>query len=224
VQAQYVIIVAGGIGTRMKSDRPKQFIEIGGEPIIIRTIRCFTAYNPSIRIIISVHRNYKSHLEGLLEKFGLKESGIQITFGGDTRFDSVRNGLMLINNDQAIVAIHDSARPFVSQDTIRICFETAAVKGNAVPCISIGESMRKISNNINSSVNRNEFKIIQTPQCFLVPKVKKAFNQQYSSTFTDDATVFESCGEQIVLVEGNEENIKITSPHDLLIANALLKK
>jgi 2-C-methyl-D-erythritol 4-phosphate cytidylyltransferase len=208
----------------MKSDRPKQFIEIGGEPIIIRTIRCFTAYNPSIRIIISVHRNYKSHLEGLLEKFGLKESGIQITFGGDTRFDSVRNGLMLINNDQAIVAIHDSARPFVSQDTIRICFETAAVKGNAVPCISIGESMRKISNNINSSVNRNEFKIIQTPQCFLVPKVKKAFNQQYSSTFTDDATVFESCGEQIVLVEGNEENIKITSPHDLLIANALLKK
>jgi 2-C-methyl-D-erythritol 4-phosphate cytidylyltransferase len=224
VQAQYVIIVAGGIGTRMKSDRPKQFIEIGGEPIIIRTIRCFIAYNPSIRIIISVHRNYKSHLEGLLEKFGLKESGIQITFGGETRFDSVRNGLMLINNDQAIVAIHDSARPFVSQDTIRICFETAAVKGNAIPCISIGESMRKISNNINSSVNRNEFKIIQTPQCFLVPKIKKAFNQQYSSMFTDDATVFEACGEQIVLVEGNEENIKITSPHDLLIANALLKK
>jgi 2-C-methyl-D-erythritol 4-phosphate cytidylyltransferase len=207
----------------MKSDRPKQFIEIGGEPIIIKTIRCFLNYNPDMNVIISVHRNYKSHLEGLLEKFNLKDKGIQITFGGDTRFDSVKNGLMLITQD-GIVGIHDSARPFVSQETIRNCYETAAQKGNAVPCVSIGESVRKISNNINSSVNRNEFKIVQTPQCFQVSKIKNAFEQGYSAAFTDDATVLESIGEKINLVEGNEENIKITSPHDLLIANALIKR
>ena len=219
---QYVIIVAGGIGSRMKSDLPKQFIEINCVPIIIRTIRCFLNYNQNIKIIISVHKNYKAHLEGLIEKFELKNKDIAITFGGETRFDSVKNGLPLINDNTAVVGIHDSARPFVSLETIKNCYETALLKGNAVPCISINESMRKISNNVNNSVNRNEFKIVQTPQCFLVEKIKKAFEQNYMSVFTDDAAVFESIGENIVLIEGNEENIKITSPFDLLIAGALL--
>mgnify|MGYP000884226106 FL=1 len=188
----------------MKSDRPKQFIEINGVPIIIRTIRCFLNYNQNIKIIISVHKNYKAHLEGLIEKFELKNKDIAITFGGETRFDSVKNGLPLINDNTAVVGIHDSARPFVSLETIKNCYETALLKGNAVPCISINESMRKISNNVNNSVNRNEFKIVQTPQCFLVEKIKKAFEQNYMSVFTDDAAVFESIGENIVLIEGNE--------------------
>lgn len=224
MQEQYVIIVAGGIGTRMKSDRPKQFMDLGGVPIIIRTIRCFLNYNPAIHIIISVHKNYKAHLEGLIEKFDLKSADIQIIFGGETRFVSVKNGLSLIESEEAIVGIHDAARPFVSLQTITNCYDMALSKGNAVPCISVNESMRKISNNINNSVNRNEYKIIQTPQCFHAAKIKKAFEQDYSHAFTDDATVLESTGEKIVLVEGNEENIKITSPHDLLIANAMLTK
>ena len=224
MQEQYVIIVAGGIGTRMKSDRPKQFLDLGGEPIIVKTINCFLNYNPEIQIIISVHKNYKVHLEGLIEKFNLKGAAIRITFGGDSRFASVKNGLDLITNENAIVGIHDAARPFVSQQTISSCYDTAFVKGNAVPCISVNESMRKISNNVNNSVNRNEYKIIQTPQCFLVSKIKNAFLQTHSQAFTDDATVLESTGEKIILVEGNEENIKITSPHDLLIAKALLLK
>jgi 2-C-methyl-D-erythritol 4-phosphate cytidylyltransferase len=224
VQQQYVIIVAGGIGSRMKSDRPKQFIEIDNVPIIVRTIRCFLNYNSALKIIISVHKNYKSHLEGLIEKFDLKNADIQITFGGESRFASVKNGLLLVTNENAVVAIHDSARPFVALETIRNCFETALLKGNAVPCISVTESMRKISNNVNNSVNRNEYKIIQTPQCFLVSKIKKAFEQEYSPVYTDDATVLESIGEKVFLVEGNEENIKITSPHDLLIASALVAK
>jgi 2-C-methyl-D-erythritol 4-phosphate cytidylyltransferase len=223
VQEQFVIIVAGGIGTRMKSDHPKQFIDLDGLPIIIRTIHCFLNYNPEIKIVISVHKNYKTYLEGLIEKFNLKEKGIQITFGGDSRFASVKNGLSLIENENAIVGIHDAARPFVSLQTIKNCYEAALIKGAAVPCISVNESMRKISNNINNSVNRNEYKIVQTPQCFLVSKIKKAFEQEFSQSFTDDATVLESIGEKIILVEGNEENIKITSPHDLLIAHALLK-
>lgn len=221
MQQRYVIIVAGGVGSRIKSDRPKQFIELNGEPIIIKTIKAFLTYDAAIGIIICVHKNYYAHLEGLLEKFNLKHTGIKITVGGDSRFASVKNGLMLIDNPNAIVGIHDAARPFVSVQTIANCFETAAIKGNAIPCVAVNESMRKISNNVNSSVNRNEYKIIQTPQCFVVSKIKKAFERDYSPLFTDDATVLEMSGEQIVLVEGNAENIKITSPHDLLIAKAL---
>ena len=219
-----MIIVAGGIGTRMKSDRPKQFIELGGEPIIIRTIRCFFAYNPAMQVIICVHRNYRSHLEGLLEKFNLRNMPVKITFGGETRFESVKNGLKLIENGHGVVGIHDSARPFVSAETIRTCYETAQQKGNAVPCLPVNESLRKISNNVNSSVNRNEYKIVQTPQCFHVEKIKKAFENAAGTAFMDDASVLESAGESIVLVEGNEENIKITSPHDLLLAKAILQK
>jgi 2-C-methyl-D-erythritol 4-phosphate cytidylyltransferase len=220
---QYVIIVAGGIGSRMKSDRPKQFIELDGEPIIIRTIRAFLNYNNKIRIIISVHRNYKNHLENLIEKFQLKEHAISVTFGGDTRFASVKNGLALIENGQAVVGIHDSARPLVSLSTIQNCFDTAAQKGNAVPCIPVNESLRKISNNVNNSVNRNEYRVIQTPQCFVVSKIKAAFENGHHNQVTDDATVLESTGEAIHLVEGNEENIKITSPNDLIIASAILR-
>jgi len=222
VQQQYVIILAGGTGSRMKSDIPKQFIELQGAPIIIHSLKRFINYNLNIQIIICVHKNYKSHLENIIQKFNLETKNIQIVFGGDTRFQSVKNGLNLIQDLDAVVGIHDSARPFVSLKTIQNCFETAAIKGNAIPCISINESLRKISNNINSSINRNEYKIIQTPQCFLVSKIKKAFEQEYNFVFTDDATVLETIGEKIVLVEGNEENIKITSPHDLLIAKALI--
>lgn len=221
---QYVIIVAGGVGTRMKADRPKQFIEINGVPIIIKTIRCFLDYNPKIRIIVAVHKNYRTYLEGLIEKFQLQQIGIQITIGGDSRFASVKNGLHLISDGDAIVGIHDAARPFVSGQTISNCYETASIKGNAVPCIPVNESMRKISNNINNSVNRNEFKIVQTPQCFIASKIKAAFQQDFVPIYTDDATVLESTGESIVLVEGNEENIKITSPYDLKIAALLFSK
>ena len=219
---EYVIIVAGGIGTRMKADRPKQFIEINGVPIIVKTIQCFVSYNPQIKVIISVHKNYKAYLEALIEKHGFQNYSIQITIGGETRFESVKNGLELITQEQSIVGIHDAARPFVSNETIVSCYKIAAEKGNAIPSISVNDSMRKISNNINVAVNRNEYKIIQTPQCFISHKIKQAFLQPYSSAFTDDATVLEHTGEKINLVEGNAENIKITSPHDLLIAKTLL--
>lgn len=216
--------MAGGIGSRMKSDLPKQFIDLEGIPVIVRTILCFINYDPNISIIISIHKDFKSHLEELIEKFDLANSDITITFGGHSRFESVKNGLLLIKNDQAIVGIHDAARPFVSLQTIANCYETAFISGSAVPCISVNESLRRVSKDLNNSVNRNEYKIIQTPQCFLVSKIKTAFEQGYDPAFTDDATVLESKGEKIILVEGNEENIKITSPHDLVIAKALISK
>lgn len=204
----------------MRCDRPKQFLEIKGKPVIIRTITRFLEFNPQMQIVVAVHRNYRSHLENLLEKWNLKGS-ILITEGGETRFESVRNGLRAIDATDGVVGIHDAARPFVSLDTIRTCFETAARYGNAVPCIAVNDSLRKISNNVNASVNRNEYKIVQTPQCFKLTLIRTAFAQATGNSFSDDASVLEASGGTIILVEGNEENIKITSPHDLRLAEAL---
>lgn len=221
MENQYLIIVAGGTGSRMEQVLPKQFILLNNEPIIIKTINCFLKYNPTINIIISVHKKFKTYLEELLKANNI--INVKITLGGTTRFQSVKNGLKLITDTLAIVAIHDAARPFVSLQTIKNCFETATLKGNAIPCISLNESIREVKIKKNTAVNRANYKIIQTPQCFLVSKLKKAFNQPYNPLFTDDATVLESIKEPIFLVEGNIENIKITNPHDLLIANAFLK-
>lgn len=208
----------------MKSELPKQFITLGGKAIIIKTLECFLNYNPEIRIIISVHAGFKTYLSDLLEKCGLSKADIRITLGGDTRFASVKNGLDLVDDLQGIIGIHDAARPLVSVETIKKCYELAAVKGNAVPCMPVNESMRMVNETTNTFVNRSDYKIIQTPQCFLSSKIKSAFRQEYSASFTDDATVLEATGEKINLVDGNEENIKITSPYDLIIANALLNK
>lgn len=220
----FAIIVAGGVGSRMKSDRPKQFLDLLGVPVIVRTIRCFTGYDPSIRIVVCVHRNYKLHLESVLEKHNLTSFHITITTGGETRFESVKNGLAAIGAITGIVAIHDAARPLVSHATIGICFDVAAAKGNAVPAIRVGESLRKISNNINHAVNRNEYRIVQTPQCFELQSIRRAFSLAEGNSFSDDASVLEAAGGTINLVEGNEENIKITSPHDLLVARAILSE
>ena len=219
---QYVIIVAGGTGSRMKSNTPKQFIEINGEAIIVRTIKAFLNYNSLIKIIISVHKDFKVYLEELLIKNGLNKNNIQITLGGETRFQSVKNGLSLIEDQNAIVGIHDAARPFVSIQTIKTCFDTAKEKGNATPFVFVTDTVRKVDGQFNSSVDRSLFRIIQTPQCFLASKIKDAFAQEYNPIFTDDASVLEYNGEKINLVEGNIENIKITTPFDLSIAKTLL--
>ncbi len=204
----------------MQSDIPKQFIEVGGEAIIVRTIKTFLNYDAAIQIIISVHKDFKTYLEELCTKNNL--NNISIVLGGETRFHSVKNGLDLIADQTAIIGIHDAARPFVSLQTIKNCFDIAKEKGNATPCVTITESLRSVKAEKNRSVNRNDFKIIQTPQCFLASKIKKAFLQEYDASFTDDATVLESIGDKINLVEGNIENIKITTKFDLAIANALL--
>jgi 2-C-methyl-D-erythritol 4-phosphate cytidylyltransferase len=222
VDQQYVIIVAGGKGSRMQSNTPKQFIEINGEALIVRTIKAFLNYNSLIKIIISVHKDFKVYLEELLLKHGLNKNNIQITLGGETRFQSVKNGLSLIEDQNAIVGIHDAARPFVSIQTIKTCFDTAKEKGNATPFVFLTDTIRKVDGQFNSSVDRSLFRIIQTPQCFLASKIKDAFAQEYNPIFTDDASVLEYNGEKINLVEGNIENIKITTQFDLSIAKTLL--
>jgi 2-C-methyl-D-erythritol 4-phosphate cytidylyltransferase len=220
--SQYnVIIVAGGTGTRMHSTVPKQFIEIKGKPVIIHTIEKFLDFDEHINIIVSVHPEYMTDANFMLAEY-FPEKNIHTVPGGETRFHSVKNGLHAISNKNDIVGIHDAARPFVSLETIKRCFETAALKGNAIPVSPVNESLRMITNGINKAVSREDYKIVQTPQCFVVSKIKEAFNQEYSPFFTDDATVLEGMDERIYLVEGNPENIKITNPYDLKFAELYL--
>ena len=218
----YVIIVAGGTGSRMRSEMPKQFLKIKGTPIIVLSLQQFFLFDPQIRVVIAVHKDYEQHLNTLIKKYFSKKH-ISVVIGGDTRFHSVKNALSVITDPNGIVGIHDAARPFVAVDVIKNCYKMAAQKGNAIPALTLNESVRKVTDGKNKAVNRNDYKVIQTPQCFKTGLIKKAFEKKYSSKFTDDATVLESIGERIFLVEGNFENIKITNPNDLIIAKAYAK-
>ncbi len=219
---EHIIIVAGGSGKRIKGNIPKQFIDVNGKPLIVYTIEKFLTYNPEINMGVVVHKDYLQHMNDLLKKH-FPNKNITTTIGGDTRFYSVKKGLELIENSNAVVGIHDAARPIVSIDTIKRCYEAAAQKGNAIPVVDVNDSLRVIENNSNKAVNRANYKIIQTPQCFHADIIKKAFEQDYSNLFTDDASVLEKMGEKIFLVEGNVENIKITHDTDLVLAQHLLK-
>ncbi len=220
---EYAIIVAGGTGSRMKSDVPKQFIPINGKAILLHTIEKFIAYNPNIKIIVCCHKDFIMTAHNLLETVAY-HSQVKIIEGGETRFHSVKNGLNTIEDLKAFVGIHDAARPLVSIETLQRCFSTAKEKGNAIPVVSLSESIRQVVGDSSIAEDRNRFRIVQTPQCFSVELIKKAFEQEYSNLFTDDATVAETTGLKINLVEGNSENIKITHPMDLIVAEALLEK
>lgn len=211
---RYAIIVAGGTGSRMKSLVPKQFLEINGVPVIVKTIRQFLSFDSKIEVIISVHKEYINLMNELIQ-LHFSSYQIKIVEGGATRFQSVKNGLALTKDLGSIVAIHDAARPFVSVETIERCYNVAEQLGNAVPVIQVNESLRQVEGNTNKAVNRNQFRIVQTPQCFKAELLQKAFLQKESELFTDDASVIESFGVSINLVEGNAENIKITTPADL---------
>lgn len=219
---KHIIIVAGGSGIRMNGDVPKQFIVLKNKPIIVHALQKFLDYDPNINVVIVSHPEYFEHLHKILLQF-FPDKKILICNGGPNRFDSVKNGLALLKNESGVVGIHDAARPFVSVETIKNAFETAEQKGNAIPVITVNESIRQIENGNNKATDRRNFMIVQTPQCFKLELIRKAFEQNYKDSFTDDATVLESIGEKINLTEGNSENIKITTPSDLIIAQAFLK-
>lgn len=216
----YVVIVAGGSGKRMGAEMPKQFLELAGRPVLMHTIERFKAFNEAVEIITVLPEDQLRHWLYLQEKhsFSIPQTLVK---GGSARFYSVRNGLKFVNSP-GIVAIHDGVRPFVSDDTIKRCFETAEKKGNAIPAVTVAESLRIVTDTGNHPLNRLQVRQIQTPQVFSAELLKKAYNQCYRPEFTDDATVLESAGEVINLVEGNRENIKITTPEDLLISRAFL--
>ena len=216
----YALIVAGGTGERMKSEIPKQFIEIAGKPILMHTINKFREFYNSIDIIVVLPENQLRFWSDLQKKYSFSVPHTLVK-GGESRFYSVKNGLEFID-EPGLVAIHDGVRPFVSIETIKRCFEAAGKLGNAIPVISPSDSLRMVTENGNEPVDRTKIKLIQTPQVFRTDLIRNAYRQDYLPEFTDDAMVLERTGEKINLVEGNRENIKITNPEDLLIAGALL--
>lgn len=212
-----VIIVAGGTGKRMKSAIPKQFLTVNNHIIFFKTIEAFYRYNNHINIILVLPRGFIKYWKELITRHNFKISHYVVE-GGDTRFQSVKNGLSAVMHKDGIVAVHDAVRPFVSQETIKNVFTTALEKGNAIPCIGLKDSVRIMGNKTSQAIDRKRLKIIQTPQAFSTQQVQEAYLQDFHPLFTDDASVVENTGATIHLVEGNEENIKITTPFDLAIA------
>ena len=219
---EFVIIVAGGKGLRMGSDIPKQFLPIGGKPVLMRTLERFREYSANLQIILVLPKAQQDYWQGLCKEyeFGVK---YQLADGGETRFHSVQNGLALIPNDaEGVVGVHDGVRPFPSIDVIRRCYETAQSQKAVVPVIPVVETVRHLENEKSVTVPRDEYCLVQTPQTFDIQLLKAANRQPYNDGFTDDASVVESYGHPIFLVEGNRENIKITTPFDLKIAETLI--
>jgi 2-C-methyl-D-erythritol 4-phosphate cytidylyltransferase len=235
----YVIIVAGGKGLRMGGEIPKQFLPIGGKPVLMRTMERFREYSADLQIILVLPEVQQAYWHELCETYHFNVEYL-LANGGATRFHSVQNGLALIPDDaQGVVGVHDGVRPFVSVEVIKRCYEQARTNKAVVPVIPVVESMRRLISPIGSispispigpippscssvSVPRDEYRLVQTPQTFDIQLLKAANKQPYTDAFTDDASVVEAYGHKITLVEGNRENIKITTPADLIIAESFL--
>lgn len=216
----YAVIVAGGSGKRMGAEMPKQYLELAGKPLLMRTLERFKAFDESIELITVLPENQLRFWADLQKKYSFNIPHTLVK-GGRARFFSVRNGLKFVDVP-GLVAIHDGVRPFVSIETIKRCFDVAGKTGNAIPVIPPIDALRTISDKGSTPINRLIVRQVQTPQVFNAALIKKAYLQEYRTEFTDDATVLENTGEKINLVEGNRENIKITTPEDLIISNALL--
>lgn len=218
----YIIIVAGGKGLRMGSDIPKQFLPIGGKPVLMRTLERFRQYSTTLQIILVLPKAQQDYWQKLCKEYAF-DIDYQLADGGETRFHSVQNGLAKIpDNAQGVVGVHDGVRPFPSIDVIRNCYETAREKKAVIPVIPVVETVRHLKGDTSVTVPRNDYRLVQTPQTFDIQLLKEANRQPYNDGFTDDASVVEAFGFDITLVEGNRENIKITTPYDLKIAEVLI--
>lgn len=226
----YIIIVAGGKGLRMGSDIPKQFLPIGGKPVLMRTLERFREYSAELQIILVLPEAQQAYWRELCKQYNfpipLEGAGggfYQLANGGQTRFHSVQNGLAKVPDDaQGVVGVHDGVRPFPSIEVIKNCYETARTKKAVIPVIPVVETVRHLEGEKSVTVPRGDYRLVQTPQTFDIQLLKAANRQPYNDGFTDDASVVESYGYEITLVEGNRENIKITTPYDLKIAEVLI--
>lgn len=218
------ILVAGGRGTRMGGDLPKQFLELNGQPILMHTLEAFYQVDPQIKLILVLPADQLVFWKQLVERLNFAVPH-QAVIGGESRFQSVRNGLKAVPFSEGLVAIHDGVRPFVSQDVIIKSFEVALQNGSAVPVIALKDSIREIFPQGKSEFrDRQRYRLVQTPQTFQLSKIREAFLTPESDRFTDDATVYEYQGWEVCLIDGNPENIKITTPEDLDYAAYLLQR
>lgn len=217
---RYAVIVAGGQGVRMGADRPKQFLEIGGKPILRHTIERFQAFDPKVEVILVLPaaqkdwwRNYCRD-NGFLERYTLVSGGI-------TRFHSVQNALRYVAED-GVVAVHDGVRPLVSQALLERMFTAAETYKAVIPAVPVVESMRRVDGETSVPVSRDGMVLVQTPQLFDARLLKEAYRQPFSPAFTDDASVVEAAGTPVHIVAGDRINLKITTPDDLEFAASLL--
>ncbi|WP_143307636.1 2-C-methyl-D-erythritol 4-phosphate cytidylyltransferase [Chitinophaga vietnamensis] len=214
------IIVAGGAGTRMQSAVPKQFLDLCGKPVLYHSMAAFANAFPDMKIVLVLPEAHFSMANEVLRSFE-QLPDVTIVKGGETRFHSVKNGLQEVKDD-AVVFVHDGVRPLVSSSLVRTCYEETIAHGSAIPVIDMKDSIREVDGAANKALDRERYKIIQTPQTFLSEWILPAFELPYDPLFTDEATVVERLGRPVHLVAGEEANIKITRPLDLVIAAALM--
>ena len=215
-----VIIVAGGKGLRMGSELPKQFLPIGGKPVLMHTLEVFRRYDAALHIILVLPKGQQDFWRQLCKEHGFAVEHT-IADGGETRFHSVKNGLALVQAP-GLVGVHDGVRPFVSVDVISRCYDLAEERKAVVPVVDVVETLRHLTDKGIETVSRNDYKLVQTPQVFDANLLKQAYAQEFTPFFTDDASVVEAMGVPVFLAEGNRENIKITTPFDLKVGSALL--
>ena len=221
-KTQSIIIVAGGKGLRIGGSLPKQFIPIGGKPVLMHTIEAFYRFSDQIRIILVLPESHQEYWAEICTEYGFTIPHTTVT-GGETRFHSVKNGLALVEG--GIVGVHDGARPFASRALIEACYEAAEVKKAVVPVVPATDSLRELLDERRSRiVDRSKIVLVQTPQVFDTAVLKKAYNVAFDAAFTDDASVVEAMGIEIGLVKGEPTNIKITTPIDLKIGELILKE
>lgn len=226
---KYVLIVAGGKGLRMGGDLPKQFIPLEGKPVLMHTLETFHRWDDKAELILVLPEDHQPYWKMLCREIGCKAPH-RIANGGETRFHSVRNGLQFLSeeirnaseaDEKVLIAVHDGVRPFVSPEVITDCFEEAERSGAAIPALPMIDSLRETDGQRSHPVDRSHYVAVQTPQVFRSSILFEAYDQPFTSLFTDDASVVEAAGVPVKLVSGNRENIKLTTPFDLLIAKAL---
>lgn len=226
----FAIIVAGGRGLRMGTDLPKQFLPIGGRPVLMHTLEAFQRAVPGIHLVLVLPADQQDYWRTLCRQHRFTLPHV-IANGGATRFHSVKNGLEAIvampsvgqDDGDALVAVHDGVRPFVAPGVIRQCFDTAQESGAVVPVVPVVETVRELQDNGSVTRDRSRYRLVQTPQTFRLDLLRQAYEQPYRDAFTDDASVVEALGHPITLVDGNRENIKITTPFDMIVAEAMMK-
>ena len=203
----------------MGGDIPKQFLPVCGKPVLMRTLEAFRTYDPSIHIVLVLPVSQQTYWKELCRTYRF-ELPHDIADGGETRFHSVMNGLALVEGD-GLVGVHDGVRPFVSQEVIARCYEEASRQKAVIPVVGVVETVRHLTDEGSETVPRDQYRLVQTPQVFDAALLRRAYQQEYTALFTDDASVVEALGEKVHLVEGNRENIKLTTPFDLKLAEIL---
>lgn len=217
---KYAVIVAGGKGIRMGSAVPKQFLPLQGKPLLCHAVEAFAEAIPGIRLILVLPADQLGSAQTVLRSY-IGNINVTTVAGGETRYHSVQNGLKHVPDD-GVVFIHDGARPLVSTELIQRCYKQAIEKGSAVPAVPVTESVRLIEDGVSHPLDRDMLRIIQTPQTFRTNLILPAFQQEYKPSFTDEATVLEANGTTVALIDGMYENIKVTTPEDMIIAEAIL--